>query len=87
MIHLKPEVRKKRGCPRKIWKDEIYTAMNEIDLRMVEWNNRRKWNVAVEKRRQTLYNFIKMLVMALVIKYTSEQVIGRPFIPLHHILV
>ena len=39
MIHWKPEGRKKRGHPRRTWKDGIYTAMNERDLRMGEWNN------------------------------------------------
>jgi hypothetical protein len=38
-IHLKPEGRQKRGRPRRIWKDGIYTAMNGRDLRMGEWNN------------------------------------------------
>jgi hypothetical protein len=28
MIHWKPEGRKQRGRPRRIWKDGIYTAMN-----------------------------------------------------------
>jgi len=32
MIHWKPERRNKRGRPRRIWKDRIYTAMNERDL-------------------------------------------------------
>jgi hypothetical protein len=39
MIHWKPEGRKKRGRPWRIWKDGIYTAMNGRDLRMDEWNN------------------------------------------------
>jgi hypothetical protein len=30
-----------------------YTAMNERDLRMGEWNYQRQWNVEVERRRQT----------------------------------
>jgi hypothetical protein len=38
MIHWKSEGRKKRGRPRRTWKDGIYTAMNERDLRMGEWN-------------------------------------------------
>jgi hypothetical protein len=42
MIHWKPDRRKKRGCPRRTWKDEIYTAMNERDLRMGKWNNQRQ---------------------------------------------
>jgi len=53
MIHWKPEGRKKRGRPRKIWKDGIYTVMNERDLRMGECNNRRQWNIKVGRRRQT----------------------------------
>ena len=53
MIHWKPEGRKKRGRPRRTWKDGIYTAMNERDLRMGEWNNRRQWNMEVRRRRQT----------------------------------
>ena len=32
MTHWKPEGRKTRGRPRRIWKDRIYTAMNERDL-------------------------------------------------------
>ena len=44
---------KKRGRSRKTWKDGIYTAMNERDLRMGEWNNRRQWNMKVGRRRQT----------------------------------
>jgi hypothetical protein len=42
MIHLKPGGRKQRGRPRRTWKDGIYTAMTERDLRMGEWNNRRR---------------------------------------------
>jgi hypothetical protein len=40
--------------PRRTWKDGIYTAMNERDLRMGDWNNRRQWNVEVRRRRQTI---------------------------------
>jgi hypothetical protein len=53
MINWKPELRKKRGRPRKTWKDGIYTAVSERDLRMGEWNSSRQWNVAVGRRRQT----------------------------------
>jgi hypothetical protein len=48
MIHWKPEGKKKRGRPRKTWKDGIYTAMNERG----EWNNQRQWNTKVGMRRQ-----------------------------------
>jgi hypothetical protein len=53
MIYWKPEGRKKRGRPRRTWKDGIYAAMNERDLRMGEWNSRRQWNMTVGRRRQT----------------------------------
>jgi len=53
MILWKPEGRKKRGRPRRTWKGGIYTAMNERDLSMGEWNNRRQWNMKVGRRRQT----------------------------------
>ena len=52
MIHWKPEGRKKRGCPRRTWKDGIFTAMNERDLRMGEWEDRRQWNMAAGRRGQ-----------------------------------
>ena len=42
MIHWKPEGRKQRGRPRRTWKDGIYTATNERDLRKGEWNIRRQ---------------------------------------------
>jgi hypothetical protein len=51
MIHWKSGGREKRGRPWRTWKDGIYTAMNEIDLRMGELNNRRQWNVKVGRRQ------------------------------------
>jgi hypothetical protein len=56
MIYWKPEGRKQQGRPRRTWKDEIYTAMNERDLRMGEWNNRRQWNMKVGRHRKTFQN-------------------------------
>jgi hypothetical protein len=53
MINWKPEGRKKRGRPRRTWKDGIYAAMSERDLRMGDWNNRRQWNVEVGRRHQS----------------------------------
>jgi hypothetical protein len=53
MIHWKPEGWKNRGRPRRTWKDGIYTAMNERELRMGEWNIQRQWNMKVGRRRQT----------------------------------
>ena len=54
MIHWKPEGRKKtRPSPKNLERWNIYTAMNERDLRMGEWNNRRQWNMKVGRCRQT----------------------------------
>ena len=53
VINWKPEGRKKRGRPRRTWKEGIYTAMSERGLRMSEWNNRRQWNILGGRRRQT----------------------------------
>jgi hypothetical protein len=49
----KHEGRKKRGRPRRTWKDGICTAMSDRGLRMSEWNNRRQWNMEVGRRCQT----------------------------------
>ena len=38
MVNWKPEGRKKRGLPRKTWKDGIYTAMSERVLGMERWD-------------------------------------------------
>jgi len=53
IINWKPEGRKKRGRSRRTWEDGIYTAMSEMGLRMGERNNRRQWNMADGRRRQT----------------------------------
>jgi len=53
MINWKHEGRKKRGRPRRTWKDGTYTAISERELRMGEWNNRRQRNMEVGRRRQT----------------------------------
>ena len=53
MINWKPEGRKKRERPRRTWEDGIYTATSGRGLRMGEWNNRRQWNMDIERRRQT----------------------------------
>jgi hypothetical protein len=48
----KREGREKRGRSRRTWKDGIYTAMEERDLRMGDFNNRRQWNMEFGRRRQ-----------------------------------
>jgi len=52
MVNWKREGWKKRGCPGRTWKDGIYTALGERDLRMGEWNNRMQWNMEVGRCRQ-----------------------------------
>jgi len=47
MINWKPEGMKKPGRSRRTCEYGIYTAMNERDLRLGEWNNRRQWNMEV----------------------------------------
>jgi hypothetical protein len=56
MIPWKPKGRKQQGCPRRTWKDGIYTAMNERDLRMGKWNNQRQWNMKVGRHHETFQN-------------------------------
>ena len=51
-INWKPEGKKERGRLLRTWKDGIYTAMNERDLRVGEWDNRKQWNMEVGRRRQ-----------------------------------
>ena len=56
MINWRPEGREKRGRPRRTWKDGIYTAMSESDIRMGEWNNGGQWNVEVIYVRMCEWN-------------------------------
>jgi len=53
IIRMEEVGRKKTGRPRRTWKDGIYTATSERDLRLCEWNHRRQWNMKVGRRRQT----------------------------------
>jgi hypothetical protein len=41
MINWKPEGRKKRGRPRRTWKDGIVTVMSGRGLRVGGWNSGR----------------------------------------------
>ena len=71
MVNWKPEGRKKRGLPRGTWKDGIYTAMNERDIRMGEWNNRMQWNMKVGRRHQTFQN--RAIYIYIYIKLYEKQ--------------
>jgi hypothetical protein len=50
--------------------------MNERDLRMGEWNNRRQWNMKVGRRRQTfktaLYIYYDIYLFTLVNDFTHK---------------
>jgi hypothetical protein len=62
MTHWNPEERT-QGRPRRTWKDGIYTAMNERDLRMGEWNNRRQWNMEGVIRRFKTTQYIHNIML------------------------
>jgi len=70
---------KKRGHPRRTWKDGIYTAMNETDLRMGEWNNRRQWNMKVGRLRQKCVCVYVYIYIYIYNKGRSTQLIGHNF--------
>jgi hypothetical protein len=76
MIYWKPEGRKKRGRPRRTWKDGIYTAMNGRDLRMGEWNNRRQRKSEGVVRRfktvQYIYIYIYIYIYMIQIKQPTR---------------
>jgi hypothetical protein len=62
MINWKLEGRKKRGRPQRTWKDEIYTAMSERDLRVGEWtiegNGIWKWEGVARRFKTAQYIFV-----------------------------
>ena len=72
MIHWKPGGRKQRGRPRRTCKGGIYTAMNERDLRMGEWNNRRQWNMKVGRRRQTFKTALYIYIYIYIYIYVAN---------------
>ena len=89
MISCKPEGRKKRGRPRRTWKDGIHTAMGERELRVGEWNSRRQWNVEFGRRRQAFYNraiyicmfiYIYIYIYHAIFRITSFRITGVLYI-------
>jgi len=83
IIHWKPEGRKKRGHPRKTWKDGIYTAMNERGLRMGKWNNRRQRNMKSEgvvRHFKTAQCICKLCVLVYV------RIFAHPFAFVTHFM-
>ena len=65
-----------RGGRRKRSRPERWdTAMGERDLRMADWNSRRKWNVEVGRRRQTFENwaiYIYIYIFIYLFIYTGS---------------
>jgi hypothetical protein len=83
---------KKRGLPRRTWKDGICTAMNKRDPRMGEWNNRRQWNTKVGRRRQTfqilaiyIYIYIYIYISIYMAVPFSWPLVRKPNIQLLNI--
>jgi uncharacterized protein (DUF2384 family) len=57
MINWKPEGRKKRGRPRRTWKDGIYRTMRERGLRMGEGSRVWKFESVARRFKTALYIF------------------------------
>ena len=47
-----PPQRRKRGRPRRSWRDDVEEAMAQRDLNVGDWLDRRGWKKGCEKRRQ-----------------------------------
>ena len=48
-----PPNRRKRGRPRKTWKEGIAKAMSSRDLREGQWEDRKRWKLDIGQRRKT----------------------------------
>lgn len=48
-----PPNRRKRGRPKKTWKEGITKAMSSRDLRDDQWDNRAMWKLGIGQRRRT----------------------------------
>jgi len=46
--------RRKRGRPRKTWKEGVQAAMTTRNLEPVPWRNREEWRLVFGRRRQLL---------------------------------
>jgi len=52
MLDWVPNRRRKRGRPRRAWRENIQTEMEWRDLHSGDWENRKLWNAGCGKRRQ-----------------------------------
>ncbi|XP_072389271.1 uncharacterized protein [Diabrotica undecimpunctata] len=48
-----PPNRKKRGRPKKTWREGVTKAMSTRDLRDGQWDDRRTWKLGIRQRRKT----------------------------------
>lgn len=48
-----PQNRRKRGRPKKTWKEGISKAMSARELTEGQWNDRRTWKLGIGQRRKT----------------------------------
>jgi hypothetical protein len=49
-----PEVRRKRGRPRKTWMEGVQAAITARNLEQDKWRNREEWCLVCGSRRQLL---------------------------------
>jgi hypothetical protein len=49
-----PEVRRKRGRPRKTWMEGVQAVMTARNLEQDQWRNREEWRLVSGRRRQLL---------------------------------
>lgn len=52
VLRWNPSNRRKRGRPRKSWREEVKHAMEGRGLGAKDWRDRRRWKLGCEKRRQ-----------------------------------
>ena len=49
-----PKQKRARGRPKKNWTEIIRKAMNEINLNVGQWEDRKQWSLGVGQRRKRL---------------------------------
>ena len=49
-----PIERRKRGRPRKTWREGVQAAMETRNLEPDQWTNREEWSLVSGRRRQLL---------------------------------
>ncbi|XP_045466796.1 uncharacterized protein LOC123675482 [Harmonia axyridis] len=48
-----PNMRRRRGRPRKNWMEEIRNAMRDRNLQAGQWKDRKQWILGIGQRRRT----------------------------------